>query len=418
MKRALIDLAAPPFCGHLHPVLGMARRLAQDYDVRLLTTERGMARAGGGLEGVILLPDRDEEIGAIVDGSRPTRCNPFALHAQLRANLSLMKPLREQITTLYRRRPPDLLIADLTLPVLGAVAQAQGVPWWTSHPSPCVAEAWHGQGTPAYLGGLSPRSDPLGRGRDLLGHGLTRLFKRAVHALHRREFAALGFPCVYRPDGTEAVYSPERVLGLSWPELEFPRVWPPAFHLIGPVLYSPPGPEPDLQFVPGKRHVLVTFGTHLGWLKDRAAEAVNHAARMLPENIFHFSEGRPEGNDCGRAGPVNFQRVAYVSYERHLSKYDLVVHHGGAGILHWCLRHGTPTVVFPVDYDQFDYAARLVRAGLSRRLRALSELAFTVRDALADARLRERCATFRRMISAATPPVELVAAMVRARLRR
>ena len=154
MKRALIDLAAPPFCGHLHPILGMARRLAQDYDVRLLTTERGLARAGGELDGVTLLPGRDEEIDAIVGGSRPARSNPFALHAQLRANLDLMKPLHEQITALYRRRPPDLLIADLTLPVLGAVAQAHGVPWWTSHPSPCVAEAWHGQGTPAYLGGL------------------------------------------------------------------------------------------------------------------------------------------------------------------------------------------------------------------------------------------------------------------------
>ena len=111
--------------------------------------------------------------------------------------------------------------------------------------------------------------------------------------------------------------------------------------------------------------------------------------------------------------------MAYVSYERHLSRYDLVVHHGGTGILHWCLQHGTPTVVFPVDYDQFDYAARLTRAGLSRRLHALSALAATVMDALADARLRERCDAFRRTVAAAeTPPVERVAAMARAQLGR
>ena len=91
------------------------------------------------------------------------------------------------------------------------------------------------------------------------------------------------------------MYSPERVLGLSWPELEFPRTWPPAFHLVGPILYTPPGPEPDLRFVTGKRHVLVTFGTHLGWLKTQAAEAVKHAAETLPEIIFHFQRRPTRG---------------------------------------------------------------------------------------------------------------------------
>lgn len=417
MKRPLIDLAAPPFCGHLHPILGMARRLAQDYDVRLLTTERGLARAGG-LDGVALLPGRDEEIERIVGGPRPARGNPFALHAQLRANLALMRQFREETDALYRRRAPDLLIADLTLPVLGSVAREHGVPWWTSHPSPCVAEPWQGAGVPAYLGGLSPRHDLIGRVRDRLGHGLTRLFKHGVHALHRRELAALGFPRLYRPGREEAVYSSECVLGLSWPQLEFPRRWPPAFQLVGPVLYTPPAPEPELRFVPGKRHVLVTIGTHLGWLKDRAAAAVSRAAATLPELVFHFSDGRPEGPGGGRTGPENFQRVAYVPYDRYLPRYDLVVHHGGAGILHGCLEHGKPTVVFPVDFDQFDYAARLTHAGLARRLPALSELTPTVVAALTDEPLRQRCEAFRRTISAATPPVERIAGMVCARLGR
>ncbi len=417
MKRPLIDLAAPPFCGHLHPILGMARRLSQDYDVRLLTTERGLARAGA-LDGVTLLRGRDEEIEGVVAGPRPARSNPLALHAQLRANLRLMGQLRAEVSALYRRRPPDLLIADLTLPVLGPVAQTAGVPWWTSHPSPCVAEPWRGQGTPAYLGGLAPRPGRVGRARDRLGHGLTQGFKRAVHALHRREFAALGFPGVYRPDGTEAIYSPEQVLGLSWPALEFPRRWPPAFRLVGPVLHTPPAPERELPFTAGKRHVLVTLGTHLGWLKDRAAAAVARAAAALPEVVFHFSEGSPEGRDSPGAGPRNFRRVAYVPYEQHLSRYALVVHHGGTGILHWCLQHGKPAVVFPVDFDQFDYAARLVHAGLARRLPKLGDLAVTVVAALADAELRRRCEAFGSAVGAAIPATERIAGMVRARLRR
>ena len=417
MKRLLIDLAAPPFCGHLHPILGMAQRLSQDYDVRLLTTERGLARAGG-LDGVALLRGRDEEIERVVGGPRPARNNPLALHAQLRANLRLMGQFRAEAAALYQRRAPDLLIADMTLPILGSVAQACGVPWWTSHPSPCVAEPWHGEGVPAYLGGLSPRPGLLGRCRDQLGHGLTQLFKRTVHLLNRREFTALGFPCLYRPDGTEAVYSPECVLGLSWPELEFPRRWPPAFQLIGPFLYTPAAPERELSFVAGKRHVLVTFGTHLDWLKDRAAVAVDRAAAALPEIIFHFSDGRPEGRDETCADRANFRRVSYVSYDRYLSKYDLVVHHGGAGVLHWCLQHGKPAIVFPVDFDQFDYAARFTHAGLAKRLPRLSDLAATVAAALADEPLRLRCEAFRRMVATKAPAAERIAGMVRARLSR
>ena len=414
--RPLIDLAAPPFCGHLHPILGMARRLAREYEVRILSTELGLTRArAAGFDGVALLPGGDEAVARIVGGARATRSNPLALHAQLRANLGLMGHIRDETIALYHRRKPALLIADLTLPVLGPVAQSFRVPWWTSHPSPCVAEPWQGGGVPAYLGGWSPRPGGLGTWRDRLGNRLTRLFKRTVHASHRRQFAALGFPQVYRPDGTEAVYSPENVLGLAWPELEFPRRWPPAFHLVGPVLFTPPGAVPELEFAAGRRHVLVTFGTHSGWLKDRAAQAVRRAADALPEVTFHFSDGEPEGNAKGTASS-NFRRVAYVPYDDYLPRYDLVVHHAGAGVMYACLRHGKPAVVFPVDFDQFDQAARLTHAGLARRLHRLPDLANAVRDALADDDLRDRCAAFQACAAASEPPEERIAALVRSRL--
>ena len=384
--------------------------------MRILSTELGLTRArAAGFDGVAVLAGRDEEIDRIVDGPRATRSNPFALHAQLRANLRLMGRFRDEMAALYRRQPPDLLIADMTLPFVGPVAQACGVPWWTVHAAPCVAEPWRSDGVPPYLGGWSPRPGVFGALRDLAGNGVTRLFKRTVHTLHRRQFAALGFPHVYRPDGTEAVYSPERVLGLAWPELEFPRRWPPAFRLVGPVVYTPPGHGRGPAFVPGKRHVLITFGTHSSWFKDRAAEAVQRAADALPEVGFHFSDGQPEGN-ARLAETGNFQRVAYVPYDESLPRYDLVVHHGGTGILYACLRHGKPAVVFPVDYDQFDQAARLTHAGLARRLHALTGLADSVRAALADDGLRRRCESFRIKADAAEAPEERIAALVRSRL--
>ena len=67
----LIDLAAPPFRGHLHPILGIARRLvAEGYGVRVLTTERGATQAGAvGLDAVAFLRGRDGEIDRIVGAS-------------------------------------------------------------------------------------------------------------------------------------------------------------------------------------------------------------------------------------------------------------------------------------------------------------------------------------------------------------
>ena len=139
---------------------------------------------------------------------------------------------------------------------------------------------------------------------------------------------------------------------------------------------------------------------------------MRRAAAALPEVIFHFTDGCPEGG--GRDETENFQRVAYVPYDRYLPRYDLVVHHAGAGVLNWCLAHGIPGVVFPVDFDQFDYAARLTHAGLARRLDALSGLTDSVKTALADEPMRRRCETFRRTVAAAPPPVERIAEMVRA----
>jgi len=38
---------------------------------------------------------------------------------------------------------------------------------------------------------------------------------------------------------------------------------------------------------------------------------------------------------------------------------DVVIHHGGAGIMWHCIQKGIPALVYPVDYDQFDHAARI-----------------------------------------------------------
>ena len=58
-----IDLIAPPYSGHLHPILAIARQLAAQHDVRVLSTPAAMARiAACGLHGISVLDAQADQL--------------------------------------------------------------------------------------------------------------------------------------------------------------------------------------------------------------------------------------------------------------------------------------------------------------------------------------------------------------------
>jgi UDP:flavonoid glycosyltransferase YjiC (YdhE family) len=421
-SRLRVDLLAPPMAGHLHPILGLALALARDCDVRVLSSEGAQREiAAAGLAGRVLLQGRDAEVRAIVEPAHSVGSHPLRLHRQLRANLSLLGALQQDLRRVWHEDgPPALALADFTLPFAGAVAREFAVPWWTTHPSPCVIET--PDGPPAYLGGWAPGRGVPARVRDAAGRVVVRVAKRLAHRLHRRTMRQLGLDAIYRPDGSEAVYSPNRIFALGLAALEFPRRWPRAVEFVGPVRYTPPGLAPPPPFVPGRRHVLVTIGTHLPWMKDTMAAAAEVMARALPDVEVHFSDGRVDGVASTPDAPAtranvadrapNFHRLAYVSYARDLPRYALVVHHGGAGVMYHTLAAGLPALVLPLDYDQFDHAARLDAAGVARRLRHPSMLAGAARAALDDAAFHSASRRFSAALQASD-----AAAAVAARVR-
>jgi UDP:flavonoid glycosyltransferase YjiC (YdhE family) len=59
--------------------------------------------------------------------------------------------------------------------------------------------------------------------------------------------------------------------------------------------------------------------------------------------------------------------------------------------MYFCLHHGKPAVVLPFDFDQFDNAARLEKAGLALRARSTAALEAAILQALGDPSLRSRC---------------------------
>ena len=390
-------------------MIAIGRVLQSDsHEVRLFSTDAAREEiAASGLQGEAILPGFDDTIERIANPPRPIRSNPLALIRQFRQTLAVLDRLRAEVFRVYASPAdrPDLVIVDSVLPAVGLAVAEQGLPWWTSTPSPCAIEPR--RGTPGYLGGWRHREDTWGRMRDRAGRQFVRMFKRAVHRLHRGRMRALGLPQLYRKNGDEAIYSPDRILGLGMPELEFPRVWPAAFRFVGPQLYTPappalPLPIPAPQFDPGYRHVLVTMGTHVPWIKDTLAAAVEAFVPRFDHVIFHFSDGSPLGRT--HATEARFRRYPYIPYEPHLPHFDLVIHHGGTGAMYQCVRAGIPAVVLPVDYDHFDHAARLDHAGIGLRVDSLRKLEPTLRRALNDPALRSRSQEFQAALQKFDPP--------------
>lgn len=402
MNPQRILLVAPPFAGHLHPLLGLGRALANaGHAVAVASTHRASpAIAAAGLSAHALLDGADVTLKALVDPPYRIGSNPWRLHRQLKLNLSLLADFRAELAALLTGWRPSLLIADFTLPVAGMVARSAGVRWWTTHPSPCVIETR--SGPPAYLGGWRARAGWRWRLRDALGRALVRAGKRAAAWWYRRELAALGLGALYRADGSEALYSAERLLALGVEAFEFGRGWPLATCFLGPVLYTPPtvAPLPDDDALPASRlrpRVLVTLGTHLAWRKPRLIEELCAVAQALPrvDLVLSLGDSAADATPRSQRLPPNLAVRAWVPYDRELEGYALVLHHGGAGVLWYTLAAGLPALVWPQDYDQFDHAARLLAGGLAVRIRGAGELPAAIPAALADAALRGRVRAFR-----------------------
>ncbi len=396
MSRLRICLIAPPYSGHLNPLLGIGRALLEFADVTLISTPKAMSAAAvAEIGGYPILKEGERTVLEIASPGRPVKGNPLGLFRQLKANVSLQVEVLRELEEAFDQLKPDLVIADFTLPVAGVAAERCGARWWTSTPSPCVLETT--DGPPAYFGGRCPAGSAWGRCVDGFFRKLTRAFKRLMFFLFRDDFRRVGLTSVYREDGSERAYSQEMILACSVAEFEFPRSYPQHFHFIGPSLFTPSPSLSAPEFTAGKRHILVTLGTHLEHEKDALADRFIKIAAMHSEWVVHFTDGKATGSGSCRTG--NFHRHDFISYDEFLSRYDLVVHHGGTGILLHCLKFGLPAVVIPGDFDQFDHAARLEHAGVARWARDKDRLESVVRDALADETMAQRCREYRRIVS-------------------
>ena len=369
-----VCLVAPPYSGHLYPLIDLAQYLRQQGLTVHFSTgagKAGLLRELGFAVSTVLRHD-PQALERLVDTGGPVSGSFTRMLGQLRGNLALLPGVRDELREIFAQEQPDVVVADFCAPVAGQVADERGVPWLTTIPTPLALETR--RGTPSYLGGWGQPRHLGHRLRDWLGRQVIRGSKRLFELVLARQFRELGLG-VYRPDGSEQAYSPYAIAGLGLAELEFARDWPVAFRLVGPLTATPEPAGPPLQFAEGRaaQLVLVTVGTHLPWAKARLLAQLQPLLHAFPDVHFVVSRGEAAGASAQpeATGP-NWSVYAYVPYDAYLPRFAAVVHHGGAGVVYSCIRAARPSLVCPLDYDQFDYAQRVHERGAGLRVRSLA----------------------------------------------
>ncbi len=360
---------APPFAGHLDrlvPLMHAAQ--GAGHAVKVLT---GHARLDFlRAQGIDVAAPPSLPLGALehlAEGFGRIKDRPIAGLAQLQANLALVPPLIEDLCHEIDQWRADVLVADSVALMAGPAAMRMGIPWITTLASPL--SLYTPSGTPAFCGGWSPALGLAGRMRNGVGRLGQWALRQAVFALVRRKLPSeLRRP--FRTDGTEAIYSPHAILGLGLQELEFPRAWPPAFEMIGP-LASAPSIDPVLNLPIARWRIFATLGTHLPWARARWRAGLEDLARARPDWLIVASEGRMEGDVANWGKAANLRVVPRLCYVRDLPMFDAVVHHGGCGIAYSAIAAGLPSLVVPHDFGQFDMAARIAWHGLGMRAASL-----------------------------------------------
>jgi UDP:flavonoid glycosyltransferase YjiC (YdhE family) len=365
LEHIKLDLVAPPFAGHLFPLLelGIFLKARGVKHLRILSTEAAREPTHlSGLEHVTLLPGKDKDIEAIANPPYRVKNNPRRLMGQLGANLALTKLMKGELEELWSKDKPDVVLADFTLPMAGLLAKNLGIHWWTSLPTPCALETRHG--TPSYLGGWSD-SGLLAPLRNAIGHKMIRGFKNFVAWYYQKQLGDLGIASLYRENGDEIVYSPEKIFALGMKEFELERDWPPSLEFVGSLTASPPYSHIPPTFAKDKAHILISLGTHLPWAKENAVQFIQQLANQRPELAFHFSFGKAGGQAVKRYNNVSL--YDYIPYDLYLHHYKAAIIHGGTGVTYSCIKAGAPMLVWPHDYDQFDHAVRIVHHQLGLR---------------------------------------------------
>src|SRR3954468_19700508 len=298
----------------------------------------------------------------------PTREKPMKPYEAVVHAAKAMGPLVAEVA-------PHVVVADILTLAPALAGEVAGVPVATLIPHVFPMGA---PGFPPYaLGARLPRTS-IGRGlwnalRGPVGAG-ERQGRDELNETRRR----LGLPPQERVHGG---LSDRLVLVGTYPQLEYPREWPPHVHVVGPLLWEPPfeAVEPP----PGSDPVVVVAPSTSQDPTQRMLRAAVEGLGRARVRVLATWNRRPPPSPL-RPGP-NTRLVEWISYSKTFPRAAVVVCHAGHGTLVRALHSGAVVVAVPVGADMGENAARLDWAGLGVRLPGRLVSPATVRLAVARA---------------------------------
>jgi UDP:flavonoid glycosyltransferase YjiC (YdhE family) len=338
-ERLRILVAAFGDAGHVFPAIALGNALAaRTHEVVIETwEERREAVEGTGLgfaaaEEYRMFPPPDPE-------------SEEGQHAA-EAALALL-PLLEDFR-------PHVVVSDILTLAPTLAAEHAGIPLATliPHIYPVVEP-----GLPFFAIGLRPPRTRFGQAIWRTGH------ERALRVgleQGRRDLnvqrSRLGLAPIDRFHGG---ISTDLALVATYPQLEYPRGWPPGVEITGPMTFElphpeielPPGDDPLVLVAPSTAHDSENHlvRTALAALAEEPVRVVATTNRVAPQQPIEV--------------PANATLVEWLSYSQLMPAASLVISHGGHGTVARALGAGTPVLVCPIIGDMSETAMRVAWAG-------------------------------------------------------
>ena len=377
--RLSVVVAAGYSEGHAFPALALARELAgRGHRVTVELSERW--REAAGEIGLGFIEAHDYVLpGSAHDGGGD------------RTAVDAARELAPRIEELGA----DVVVSDLVAAAPALAAEVAGVPNATLIPTLFPVQ---GAGLPPWANGLVAPRTPVGAAGWRAAEPALRSLRpwsrwlRQVPALMDRARGQLGLAPLGtgRTVTTYGTVSDGLALVATFPQLEYPRSWPPGTHVTGPMLFEQP--YPDVELPPGGGPlVLIASST----VHDSGGELIRTAlAALESEPVRVLATINFRGKSWTGPVPANAAVVDWLSYAQVMPDAALVVTTAGHGTVARSLAAGRPVLVWPAGADTAENGARVTWAGaglsVPRRLQGRAALRSAVRRVLGEPRYAER----------------------------
>lgn len=372
-RRALLCGFGDP--GHTFPLIALGCALQKrGYEATIQTWSRW--RNDIEAEGLSFTPAPEYRVF-------PTRLEP------LKPYQAAVKAARTT-AALIKEIEPDVVVCDVITAAPVLASELEGVPWVTLVPHLYPINA---PNLPPYGIGCMPPATAAGK---KIWQRLGKLSNRGVE-LGRQQLngarSRLGLPPLAFTHGT---ISRRLCLVGTYPQLEYPRNWPPYVEITGPLAWE--RSDGDFAEPPGDGPLVVVAPSTSKDPKHRLLRSTLKGLEGMQVRVIGTTNGLDTDVPLPKTG--NSVVVDWLAYGKAMSRADLVICHGGHGTMARALELGVPVLAAPVEGDMAENAARAAWTGVGRsipwRLVSATSILWTVRSILADSSYKERALELKR----------------------